>query len=209
MQSGRLRAVLPSAGVTTNRRVTRSASARAQKVTASVITDVRPMRKYTGAASSCSVRRCGVARPRWRRAFGRGSLSGDTPGAQCGHGSTSRALRCILWEARRGTHDVALVGAQRRDNRPCTSRVSVVISRGASRAHSWLVSGTSRRSSTRQALFSTAALLDRPTGAEVLDAYHRPPADRPRELSRFIDLILEARITAGRWSRNRQSHADG
>lgn len=31
---------------------------------------------------------------------------------------------------------------------------------------------------------------------EVLAGYHRPPADRPRELARFIDLTLEARPPA-------------
>jgi RNA-directed DNA polymerase len=33
----------------------------------------------------------------------------------------------------------------------------------------------------------------RPIAHEVLAAYHHPPADRPRELARFIDLALEQR----------------
>lgn len=33
----------------------------------------------------------------------------------------------------------------------------------------------------------------RPVAREVLAAYHRPPADRPRELARFIDLALGER----------------
>ena len=143
---------------------------------------------------------CGAAALRdrgGRRAFGRGSLSGVTPGAQCGHGSTSRALRCILWEARRGTHDVALVGAQRRDNQAMyVARIRGDLARclaGAFLAGEW----------NEQALVHQAgvALDSRPSwigplAREVLDAYHRPPADRPRELSRFIDLMLEARLTA-------------
>ena len=32
-----------------------------------------------------------------------------------------------------------------------------------------------------------------PVAREVLGGYHRPPADRPRELARFIELALEAR----------------
>ena len=36
----------------------------------------------------------------------------------------------------------------------------------------------------------------RAVASEVLDAYHRPPADRPRELARFIDLALARRPAA-------------
>lgn len=37
----------------------------------------------------------------------------------------------------------------------------------------------------------------RPIAREVLAAYHRPPADRPRELARFIDLALQQRPPLG------------
>lgn len=38
----------------------------------------------------------------------------------------------------------------------------------------------------------------RAVAREVLAGYHRPPADRPRELARFIDRVLEARPPAAR-----------
>lgn len=37
----------------------------------------------------------------------------------------------------------------------------------------------------------------RPIAREAIEAYHRPPADRPRELARFIELSLRHRPPDG------------
>ena len=120
------------------------------------------------------------------------SLSGVTPGIRCYQATASRALDCVRGEAARGTHDEEQ--SARGVAMMCTvydARTRAYLARGLADA---FLSGAWNE---RALLARAGRSLDRrPAWAralarEVLAAYHRPPADRPRELSKFIALMLE------------------
>src|SRR4051812_3192797 len=141
----------------------------------------------------------GDAGPRRRRApSGAPVLSGAPPGTRQHLGTASHALRCELRgrpaHARRRTGRTGVAATSMARRADIASALAAAYLAGV-----WNEDGLVRRSATA---IATRPRWLRAVAREVLAAYPRPPADRPRELARFVAMALDppgrARRATGR-----------